>query len=114
MCWIFTGCLIRVSLCQIQAMIISGVTLKVLYCSRKVSKFDLQFRYCVHLQTNTLRKGDGDLCGVMVKVQDLGIVVCEFELQSRNYVHFRNDTLEKGMNPIILPAMVSKVPLLSF
>ena len=50
----------------------------------------------------------------MVKEMDCGIVVREFVLQSRYYVHFRTNTLGKGMNPLILPAMGLKVPLLFF
>ena len=52
--------------------------------------------------------------GVMVKAMDCGIVVSEFVLQSHYYVHFRANTLGKGMNPLILPAMGSIVPLLFF
>ena len=50
----------------------------------------------------------------MVKVTDCGIVVSEFEFQSHYYVHFRTNTLGKGMNPLILPAMGQRVPLLFF
>ena len=50
----------------------------------------------------------------MVKAVDCGIVESEFELQSRYYTHFRTNNLRKGMNPLILPAMGSIVPLSFF
>ena len=52
--------------------------------------------------------------GIMVKAMKCGIVVCEFVLQSLYYVHFRANTLGKGMDPLILPAMGSIVPVLFF
>ena len=50
----------------------------------------------------------------MVKAIECGIVVSEFVLQSRYYVHFWTNTFGKGMNPLILLAMGSIVPLLFF
>ena len=53
-------------------------------------------------------------CGVMVKAMDCRIVVSEFKLQSRYYVHFQTNTLGKGINPLILLATGSIIPLLFF
>ena len=50
----------------------------------------------------------------MVKAMECGIVVSEFLLQSRYYDHFWENTLRKGMNPLILLAIGSIVPLLFF
>ena len=39
----------------------SGVTAKVLYCSLKVSKFQLQSSYYIYFWTNTFEKGMNSL-----------------------------------------------------
>ena len=96
-----------------------GLRVNALYCSLKVSEFELQSCYYAHFHTHTLGKcmvpliiqsisqiepGVGPR-GVMIKAMDGGIIVSEFGRQSRYYVHFRANILGNGMNPLILPGM---------
>ena len=50
----------------------------------------------------------------MFNMLDYNIEVSEFELQSRYYIHFSTNSFGKDMNPLILPAMDSIVPLLFY